>query len=464
VATRKFVGWLLAAMVAAGVARPGPALGETNQAATTGKVKDSEPLPPANALLESLQNGAEYPLLAEVLERNPEIASLEAAARAAADKAPQTAALPDPMAAVTAYLWRPQTRVGPQNFTGSLSERFPWFGKLKLKERIALEEAAGARAKFEAARLRILTETRRLYDEIAFLQAFERIVHEDRATLAHYEELARARYVSGIGLEQSIIKIQAEITKDDARLLDIATRRAALLASVNALRDRPPETPVAVAPTPSPREAHLDPSALRRTAFADRPEIAAADAAIARAEASRELARKEYAPDVTLGLSYTQVGNRTDPAGRMSPPPDNGQDILAISGGINLPVWRKKLAAGVEEAIQARLQAEQSKRGAVAAIDQSLGDLFARIPLTWQRLRLFDDVLLVQADQSLRSAEAGYSSGTLAALDLLDAERVLLEVRIQASRTRTDYRIAIAELEGAVGAPIVSEPKEETKP
>jgi outer membrane protein, heavy metal efflux system len=465
VVTRKSAGWILTAAGAACLALSGPALGTTARPVNAPKTKDPASLPPASALLESLQGRPDYPLLAEVLERNPEIASLEAAARAAAEKAPQAAALPDPTAAVTAYLWRPQTRVGPQNVMGSLSERFPWFGKLKLKERAALEEAAGARAKLEAARLRILTDTRRLYDEIAFLQAFERIVHEDRATLAHYEELARARYVSGVGLEQSIIKIQAEITKDDARLLDIATRRAALFASVNALRDRPPETPVAVAPTPSLREAHLDPSALRKTALADRPEIAGAEAAIARAEAARELARKEYAPDLTLGLSYTEVGNRTDPAGRMSPPPDNGQDILALSGGINLPIWRRKLAAAVEEAIQARLQAEQSKRGAVAAIDQSLGDLFARIPLTWQRLRLFDDVLLIQADQSLRSAEAGYSSGTLAALDLLDAERVLLEVRIQASRTRTDYRIAIAELEGAVGAPIVSEPKkEETKP
>jgi outer membrane protein TolC len=63
-------------------------------------------------------------------------------------------------------------------------------------------------------------------------------------------------------------------------------------------------------------------------------------------------------------------------------------------------------------------------------------------------------VLLVQAEQSLQSAEAGYAAGTLNALDLLDAERVLLEVRTGTERARADHAIALARLEGAVGAPL----------
>jgi outer membrane protein TolC len=54
----------------------------------------------------------------------------------------------------------------------------------------------------------------------------------------------------------------------------------------------------------------------------------------------------------------------------------------------------------------------------------------------------------------LRSAEAGYSAGTLNALDLLDAERVLLDVRTGSLRARADYAIALIRLEGAVGEPL----------
>jgi outer membrane protein TolC len=67
---------------------------------------------------------------------------------------------------------------------------------------------------------------------------------------------------------------------------------------------------------------------------------------------------------------------------------------------------------------------------------------------------LLEDVLAIQAAESLRSAESAYGAGTLNALDLLDAERVLLEVRIASARARADYAIAVAQLEGTVAEPV----------
>ena len=61
---------------------------------------------------------------------------------------------------------------------------------------------------------------------------------------------------------------------------------------------------------------------------------------------------------------------------------------------------------------------------------------------------------IVQARQSLLSAESAYAAGTAGALDLLDAERVLLQVRVAAARARTDLEIAYARLEGAVAGPL----------
>ena len=127
----------------------------------------------------------------------------------------------------------------PRSSTPSFSaRRFPWFGKLELRERQALFAAAAATADVEAKRLALVTEARRLYYELAFLGVQERVLRDDRATLGHYEELSRARYASGVGLEQAVIKLQAEITRDDNRLLELANRRAGLVAALDALRDR----------------------------------------------------------------------------------------------------------------------------------------------------------------------------------------------------------------------------------
>ena len=57
----------------------------------------------------------------------------------------------------------------------------------------------------------------------------------------------------------------------------------------------------------------------------------------------------------------------------------------------------------------------------------------------------------------LQAAESGYAAGILNSLDLLDAERVLLEVRTGTERARADHAIALARLEGTIGGPLGSE-------
>jgi cobalt-zinc-cadmium efflux system outer membrane protein len=430
----------------------------TGARAEEGTEKTAETRPAADLLMETL-DPALAALVAEVLERNPDLARLRSSAEAAAARAPQMRSLPDPMASVTAFLLSPETRVGPQQAAATVSQRFPWFGKLELRERQALLAAAAARAEVEAKRLALVTETRRLGYELAFLAVQERVLRDDRATLGHYEELARARYASGVGLEQAVIKLQAEITRDDTRLLDLANRRAALVASLDVLRDRPagaplPELSLSVdAATP----VELDVAALRQLALANRPEIERARSLIAAAETGVDLAKKESRPDLTVGLGYTLVGKRRDAAGRAMPPPDNGNDVLGVTLGFSLPVWRERIAAGVAESSARSVAAEDELRAVVARISGDLDELAARLPLIHDQLELFENVLATQAEEALRSAEGGYAAGSASALDLLDAERVQLEVRIATARSRADYLITRSRLEGVVGAPLSTE-------
>jgi len=418
------------------------------------EVEEPSALTVADDIVKSVADHKLRLLLDEVLERNPEVATLAAEARAAAQRTLQEKPLPDPVVSLTAWVLPPETRVGPQLASLGLSQRFPWFGKLPLKEEAAMAAAAAAEARVEARRLKVVTEVRRLADELAFLAAEGREVEADRTTLSHYEELARARYASGAGIGQGVVKIQAEITRDDARLLEIATRRSALLARLNALRDRSEGTPIPTFAIPTATEPDLDPAELRAEALRRRPELAEADALIARAERLGDLAAKGYSPDITAGINYAYVGKRRDQAGRDFPPEDNGQDVLGLFAAVNLPIHGKRLDAGVEEAAQRRLAAEERRRAVTAGIEGELGDLTSRLDLIWDRIRLFEDVLIHQAEESLRSAESAYATGTYNALDLLDAERVLLGVRVATERARTDFAVAAAELEGVVGLPL----------
>lgn len=404
---------------------------------------------PGETIVAAIQDLELATVLGEVLERNPEAAAARARAAAAAQRAPQVSSLPDPVAAFTLYLQTPETRVGPQYGTVSVMQRIPWFGTLGVREQVAVAEAAAASSDADAVELDQVTRARVLLHELAFLDVRQDILRNEGETLEHFEELAQARYASGVGLGQAVIKIQAEIARNEAAVLELRSARSSLVANLNALRDRA-GAPVPPAPLPRRNVGPLDQDHLRTAALAHRPEVAAARARLAAAEQRVDLADKSFGPDLSAGIIYSAVGSRTD-----ADPPDNGQDVFGITGGVSLPVRRKRLHAGMEEAVQARLAAEEQVRATQAAIAEEMTDLTRRIPLIDERLALFDNVLVVQAEESLLSAFAAYSAGTVGALDLLDAERVLFEVRVAAARAQTDLANAIARLERAVAQPVM---------
>ena len=400
------------------------------------------------------------PLLREVLARNPELARLRAEALAAEAAIAGIASWPDPMASLTAFALTPETRVGPQRWSVSVQQRFPWFGKLALREQQAAARAVAARLMVEARALELVTETRALLWELSYLDAQEEILGADRATLQRYEELARARYASGVGLQQAVIKLQAEITRLDEHLVDLQARRRSMGARLAALRGGAADDVVPLPALELPAPSRLPSLAeLTAEALATRPEVARTRALIDAADAAVELAKKEYRPDLSLGVAYTAVSGRDDAMGRLSPPEGNGDDILGFSLSVPLPVWRRRLESGVESAAAQRSATEEGLEVLAVAFERDLGDLLARLEGAERQLELIEDLLIVQAEESLRSAEVAYAAGSVGALDLLDAERTLLDARISAARLRADLLVTLSRIEGVVGAPLASFPE-----
>ena len=417
---------------------------------------DDNPQPggPGARLAGALEDPALRSLVADILERNPELAAAAARARAAALRGPQVRSLPDPTVGVTAFLAPPETRVGPQRLMVSVAQRLPWLGKLALGERAAALESMALAADLEARRVDLVTEARRLWYELAFLRRYQEIAEEFRRHLSQHEEIARTRYATGVGPGQGVIKLQAEITRVDSQLLDIRDRRAGLTARLGGLRDRPAAELPADAALPRLAPLAVERHDLERRALELRPELAAVAARIARAAALEELAEKQFKPDFSVGLTYTAVERRQDQPGRLQPPPGNGDDVFGIQGGLSLPVRRARLRAGLDEARELRHAADETERAVRARIAADLDELTDRIPLGWRQLRLLEDVLIVQAEEALDSARAGYVAGTLNALDLLDAEHVLFGARIAVARAAADYAIYLARLEGVVAGSV----------
>jgi len=183
----------------------------------------------------------------------------------------------------------------------------------------------------------------------------------------------------------------------------------------------------------------------------NRQELKAAQALIERSERSIDLAKKNYWPDFVVSAGLVNVGDRGDPAGIAQPPLDNGKNAFSLSVGINIPIWRDKYDAGVQEAAETLVAQRSSYANVLNEMEFSIRDQVIRLETLLEQVDLYENALIPQAEESLRSTEAAYETGQLGVLDLLDSERVLLNVRLVNARYYSDFLLALANLERAVG-------------
>lgn len=420
---------------------------------------------PATELLAHLGEGELRHCVAEVLERSPELEALERRIRGLEQRARQAGTLPDPSINVSLFALPVETRVGPQRFSISAQQALPWKAERSVDAERARLEAARLGAEREALRLRLLTRARELWIELAFVREHQRILDQKRDHLRAHEEAARVRYANGQGSAQGPLKLQTELTRLDAERLAVAEREPMLWAELNGLRDRWLDD--APAPTPELERLSLpdlsgdrspDVRLLAERALERRPEMAGLELARRHAGLGIEKAELSRRPDLRVGLAFTAVEGRRDDAGRALPPEGNGDDILALTAGIGVPLWSERYDAMLGEAAEAEAAVGADARAMAARIRRQVAEMAARLPLEAQQLGLLEGVLAVQSEESVRAAVSGYGTGILGVLDLLDAEHRLFEVRLAAARARADLALAIARLEGAIAGPLDTAP------
>ena len=385
------------------------------------------------------------------LVENPELKQAEAEWHALLHRVRKVSALPDPNLAVTAFLENVETRVGPQEAVLTFTQKLPWFGKLSGAGQAAMEEALEKAWEWRSLQRGNVLEIKEAYYNLLYLGEALRITDEDLAALRRYEEIALTRYATGKGIQQNVVKVQGEVTRLKERKIilgrqrDVARRRLARLAGTPlvdyTVRTEEPSMP-AVA---------VDLEDLYGRVHAGRDELQARLHALRARQEEVRLAKKQFWPDLTLGLNYIIVGDRKDPAGILNPPEDDGKDAVGILASINLPIWPHKVRAGVDEARLMEMRARAAYARQEDLVIYEVQDAYVNLESLVEQWRLYRDLLVPQAKQSLESSEAAYKTGKLTFLELLDSERFLLNVRYGYAKVRSEYLIALARMERALG-------------
>ncbi len=310
----------------------------------------------------------------------------------------------------------------------------PGPGKLAAAGAAAAQESRASYFAFEQAILRTAVAAKTAYYRLHFLEENLRIQRATLALLADLEQLARSQNAAGRVTLQDVLRAQIEKEQVGTQIENLEDSRIALLAEWKAALglgpgDADPPIPAAFASSPDAESA----DALLQTALARNPALRRMEAEVRAADAMLGLAEKSGVPDFTLGIEADVKANPL---------------MLRPSAGMNLPVWRDKIAAEIaaaqadKRAVEARLDSEQ------IAVAADLAAMLFMYRESRREIELQSRRLIPLARQSLDAARPAYATGRAGFLDVLDAQRQLLmfESALIDARTRRELTLVAISL------------------
>jgi len=392
-----------------------------------------EPVPPEPLKLPGV--------IREALAANPEIVAARQQWAAASQRITQARTLDDPTLSVQWWNTPESFNLGQaKNTIIGLSQKFPFPGKLALKEEVASRSADITEQALRSKERDLIARVKQAYYDLFLAHKAIQIHHEQIDLLTQFLQTAIAKFRTGKGSQVDVLKAQVELSTLHQQLPVLEQRRETAQAKINTLLDKDPRTPLGMPEEPRVERFAKDLDELFQMAADTRPEVKAAGLAVQRNEQARALAHRQYYPDVTVAVQRFQNFQA----------PDGFGAIMAI----NMPFafWTKpKYDAAVQEAGAAVAAARADLQTMENLTRFQIRDLLAKVRASWEVALLYRTTVLPQAEESLASARAGYRTGRSDFLNLIESDRALREFQLAYYRALVDWQQRVAELEQAVG-------------
>jgi outer membrane protein, heavy metal efflux system len=336
----------------------------------------------------------------------------------------------------------PELSLDTSWFTGGLDPRetilgfrqpVPFHGKRGLEKSEAEERVAAARAQAERDRLDLLLGVRESWYRIGYIG---RILEAARSSVETTREAKAAvdqRVAAGDAAPSEALRASVEVSRAETEVRRVEGELDSESAVFDLLLGLPPSSRVTVAgllDTEPPADDLA--SILERASQAD-PEIRAREHLALAAGFAAERARIEARPDIAIGPS---VGV------------DQGDSLVGVGFSLRLPLWNR--ARGLAAAAEAGRDAAGAETGAARlAVESAVVESFRRYRSAAGLRRLYEDGLLAQADEAVTLATRAYEGGQTGILDLLDARRTALAIKVDYYRACIEAAVAAARLRRA---------------
>ena len=380
-------------------------------------------------------------LVAEALEKTPDVAATRAAVEAAQRRIEPARTLPDPSSSFTYQNEGRSLSFGKAEGTFAglmLSQPLPWPGKLSLAGRVAESEAKEVSSGLlNRTALSIEARVRTAWYDLGLARAIDRLIDERRQTARVLEDTTRNRYEAGLAVQQDVLRAQVERMRLDELKAGQRALIAGRLAELNRLLARSQDAPLetsdvlpAVSPLP-------ETSAIIGRALSRSPEAAAARQAIETGRLRVEVAKKNFLPDFVVSGGSMYRGSF-----EMGP-------MWQVGVAVSLPIWVDKRQQNQLAEAQARVAEQTAQTDVVSReLEVRTRERIAQLQTANEVAALYETRIVPLDQLTYESALASYQSGKVPLITVLDAVNALYSDRANSLGRLAEaakWRVAIDE-------------------
>jgi cobalt-zinc-cadmium efflux system outer membrane protein len=368
-------------------------------------------------------------------ERRDEIQAARARTRAGEARPVIVSALDDPM--ISPSLDHLPFMLGGADVSFTIEQQIPLSGIRRHRRASALADIDRLRAEAIRTTLDVGMQAANAFLMVQERRRTEALVSEQLAFARDVVSAANARYASGTAPQSDVLRAEVEVARLEALARALVSEVRGAEAMLNTSLALDADGPVPALSSLAFAQPPPSWSAIK-AALTSRPELVAARAEIARAEADVDVMRDMFRPMATIrtGPSYTMA---------------EGRGWMGMVG-ISLPIWRGKLRAGVAEAQAMRTMSEADLRAMTRMIEGDAATAVTQLHAARDRQAALDSDVLPRARMAIEPAVAGYTSGQLPLVSVIEAVQALWLVQADLIAADTELGLAWARLGRAIGS------------
>ena len=320
----------------------------------------------------------------------------------------------------------------------------PIAGQLGLAGRVAKAQAGAAAARAVDLAWELRARVAMAFYELYQIDRSIEVAVTTQGLLRDIGTTTRTMYSVGQGRQADVLRAQVEVDRMTEEIIRMRAMRDAAAARLNALLDRPSDTPVPSPMLPQYPRDLATPDSLERLALIGRPLLTAGALEVNAAVAAQLRARREIWPDLQLGAIYGQR------------PMAGGTDrMLSLMVGFSVPIWAGRRQFKLRQETEAMRLGAEAELGALRAETRGrLGELLASLRRSRDLRALYQGTILPQALATVTSTLSAYRVGEVDLPMLLDAQMTVNRYRQQVFQLEAEEGAALAELEMLLGKPL----------